>query len=112
MISPQGFSHTEKQKKELELRYSLLVDANNSVAKTFRLAYSFPADLKELYLNTFKNDLAKHNETQGWELPVPARIIIDQKGIVRDVKADPDYRFRPEPSDSVEIVKRLMGANL
>ena len=107
VISPQGFSHTEKQQKDLELDYSLLVDENNSVGKAFRLTYSFPADLKDLYLNTFKNDLAKHNESSTWELPIPARIVIDQQGIVRDVKADPDYRSRPEATDSVEVLRRL-----
>lgn len=107
VISPQGFSHTEKQQKALELQYSLLIDSENLVAKSFRLVYSFPEDLKDLYLNTFKNDLAKHNESSVWELPIPARIVIDQKGIVRDVKADPDYRFRPEASDSIEVLKRL-----
>jgi peroxiredoxin len=107
VISPQGFVHTEKQQTGLELQYSLLVDQDNQVAKEFRLVYSFPQDLKDLYLNTFKNDLAKHNETSVWELPIPARIVIDQEGIVRDVKADPDYRFRPEPSDSVEVLRGL-----
>ena len=44
-----------------------------------------------------------------WRLPIPARIVIDPQGIIRAVDADPDYTRRPEPSQTVEILKRLRG---
>jgi hypothetical protein len=38
---------------------------------------------------------------------VPARFVIDRGGAIRAVDADPDYTRRPEPADTIEILKRL-----
>ena len=38
---------------------------------------------------------------------MPARIVIDRRGIVRAVDADPDYTHRPEPAQTVEVLERL-----
>lgn len=107
LISPQTANHSGKQQKELSLGYSILVDEGNKIGKAFNLVYSFPDDLKNLYSSVFKLDIARTNGEGVWELPIPARFVIDQSGTIRDVKADPDYRFRPEPYDSVEVLKTL-----
>src|SRR5262245_56368982 len=62
----------------------------------FGLAFTLPEDLREVY-RSFGNDLAQKNGDPSWQLPVPARFVIDAKGIVRSVEADPDYRYRPNP---------------
>jgi peroxiredoxin len=107
VISPQGALFSEKQQKELSLKYSLLVDEDNRIGKAFRLVYTFTDDLRDLYSGTFKLDIAQKNGTNDWQLPIPARFVIDRTGTIRDVKADPDYRFRPEPSDSIAVLKAL-----
>ena len=66
-----------------------------------------PEDLKDLYLNTFKNDLAQRNGDQSWRLPLPARFVIDRSGIIRYAEADPDYTVRPEPQETVAILRTL-----
>jgi len=45
----------------------------------------------------------------SWQLPVPARFVIDRKGIVCSVEADPDYRYRPEPETTLEILRKVVG---
>jgi len=67
------------------------------IAKTFGLVFTLPDDLKDLYLNVFKNDLAQRNGETSWRLPLPARFVIDRGGIIRYAQADPDYTVRPEP---------------
>ena len=62
---------------------------------------------KNVYLNAFKLDIPALNEAAAWQLPIPARFIIDTNGIIRDAKANPDYRFRPEPSELLDFVNRL-----
>jgi len=77
------------------------------IAKTFGLVFTLPNDLKDLYLNTFKNDLAQRNGESSWQLPLPARFVIDRGGVIRYAQADPDYTVRPEPEETVAIVKAL-----
>jgi len=45
----------------------------------------------------------------SWQLPVPARFVIDAKGIVRSVEADPDYRYRPEPETTLQALRKVAG---
>lgn len=106
-ISPQAPNGSEQQMKEGNLRFSILVDPENEVASKFHLVYTFSEDLRGLYEGVFKLDIARKNASSQWQLPIPARVVIGRDGIIRDVKADPDYRFRPEPSDTIEVLKRL-----
>jgi len=77
------------------------------IAKTFGLVFTLPDDLKDLYHNVFKNDLAQRNGETSWQLPLPARFVIDRAGVIRYAQADPDYTVRPEPEETVAIVKAL-----
>src|SRR5262252_2314562 len=56
---------------------------------------------------TFGIDLARGNGDGTWRLPIPARFVIDRHGVIRAPDADPDYTRRPEPSQTVEMLRRL-----
>lgn len=86
----------------------MLADTNNQIAKTFGLVYTFPEDLKNVYRSVLKLDIQAINEASVWQLPIPARFVIDGNGVIRDVKADPDYRYRPEPSEVFDIAREVM----
>jgi peroxiredoxin len=90
-----------------KLAFPILNDHGLKIAKAFGLAFMLPDDLKDLYLNTFKNDLAQRNGDQSWRLPLPARFVIDRSGIIRYAEADPDYTVRPEPQETVAILRTL-----
>jgi len=107
ILSPQSLGRTQKQATGENLKFNLLVDQDNRIGKAFGVVYTFPDDLKNLYLNAFKLDIPAVNETTVWQLPIPARFIIDSQGIIRDATANPDYRYRPEPSELLSAVKRL-----
>ena len=87
--------------------FEILIDRGNAVAQAYGVAYNFPGYLLELYRDVLKHDLAAHNDDPAWKLPVPARFVIDRSGIVREAKVDPDYRRRPEPADSLAVVRAL-----
>jgi peroxiredoxin len=107
VISPQTQERAAKQTEAMGLKFSLLSDEKNATAKAFGLAYQLPDDLKDVYQHVFKIDLSRINADTEWTLPIPARIVIDRQGVIRDIKADPDYRYRPEPSDTVEVLRSL-----
>jgi peroxiredoxin len=92
-----------------KLTFPILWDDRCSVAQAFGLAFTLPADLREVYLG-FGNDLAVQNGDSSWQLPVPARFVIDRKGIVRSVEADPDYTHRPEPETTLAALKKVVEA--
>jgi peroxiredoxin len=91
------------------LSVELLRDFGNKVAEAYGLVFTLPDDLREIYLK-FGIDLALGNGDGTWRLPVPARFVVDRQGIIRAVDADPDYTRRPEPAQTVEILKGLRGA--
>jgi peroxiredoxin len=107
VLSPQTQGRAAKQATDDNVKFNLLVDANNEVGKSFGVVYTFPEDLKNVYLGAFKIDIPAINDTSVWQLPIPARFIIDKGGIIRDVKVDPDYRYRPEPAEALAIAKSL-----
>lgn len=107
VLSPQSPEKARQQATAEKLKFNLLVDKNNEIGKAFGLVYTFPEDLKNVYSSVFKLDIQATNEASSWQLPIPARFVIDSSGIIRDAKADPDYRYRPEPSEVFDIAKSL-----
>ena len=105
-ISPQLPEFNHKLIEQKKLTFDLLSDPGNSVAQAFGIAFSFPEELKNLYLK-FNIDLPKHNGDDSWTLPMPARFIIDQDSIIRYAEVDPDYTIRPEPEHTIEALKAL-----
>jgi peroxiredoxin len=76
------------------------------VAETYGLVYTFPEDLKEVYLG-FGIDLSRFNGDDSWTLPMPGRFVIDRSGIIRYAEVNPDYTVRPEPEETVPVLKKL-----
>ena len=86
--------------------FEMLRDHGNQVAERYGLVFTLPEDLRAIYLK-FGIDLTKGNGDGTWRLPIPARFVIDQTGVIRASDADPDYTRRPEPAKTVEVLKAL-----
>ena len=109
MISPELPERTGDMAAKHNLTFPILWDERSLVSEAYGLAFTVPDDLKAVYLG-FGNDLAARNGDPSWQLPIPSRFIIDRAGIVRLVQADPDYRFRPEPETTIEVLREVAGA--
>jgi peroxiredoxin len=105
-ITPQLAEASRDLAEKRKIAFDLLSDPGNAYAAELGLRFKLPDDLKAVYLS-FGNDLPKRNGEDSWTLPMPARLVIDKGGIVRAVDADPDYRYRPEPQNTVEDVRAL-----
>lgn len=88
------------------LTFPIVHDANLAIARSFGIAFTLPDDVKGVYQG-FGIDIPKNTGGMVWELPMPARFVIDRTGIVRSAAVDPDYTVRPEPVDTLAVVKRL-----
>ncbi len=105
-VSPQLPEHNRELARHRHLTFSILTDHGNQVATKFGLTFPLPQYLRDVYAS-FPLDLAKFNGDTSWTLPIPARFVVDQHGIVRYADADPDYTTRPEPGDTVAALRRL-----
>ena len=104
--SPQLPDHNRELIRTRHLTFDILSDRGNEVADLFGLRFALPDDLHQLYL-TFPLDLEKFNGDASWTLPIPARFVIDQQGVIRYAESDPDYTTRPEPEDTLAALRTL-----
>lgn len=61
-------------------------------------------ELKKLYKG-FGLDLPGVNGSNAWELPMPARFLVDTNGVIKQAEVHPDHTTRPEPTDILEFIK-------
>lgn len=95
-ISPQTAANSRKSLRINQLAFPILSDPHNEVAAAFGLRFRLPDYLVELY-RQLHNDLPTVNGDPSWTLPMPARYVIGQDGIIRYAEVNPDYTRRPEP---------------
>lgn len=107
-ISPQLQSFNREFREEKKLTFEILSDPGNEVAQRYGLTFKLPEDLKEIYMK-FNIDLEKYNGDDSWTLPLPARLIIDQEGIIRYAAINADYTVRPDPEETIAALKNIMG---
>lgn len=106
-ISPQLPEHNRALIRDRHLTFEVLTDRGNEVAAKFGLRFELPQYLRDVY-RTFPLDLANFNGDATWTLPIPARFVIDRQGIIRAAEADPDYTTRPEPEDTLRVLRTLL----
>jgi peroxiredoxin len=102
-ISPQTVKQSFFMHDQHKLRFSLLSDPGNKVARQFGLSYRVPAMQEAVYRRAFVN-LPFTNGDGSWELPIPATYIVGSDGTILFASANEDYTERPEPA---EIVREL-----
>jgi peroxiredoxin len=105
-VSPQTVKQSFFMRDQHQLRFPLLSDGGNQVARQFGLAYCVPDEQKQVYSRTFVN-LPFLNGDASWELPIPATYILERNGSVLYASADPDYTRRPEPDELVRFLDQL-----
>src|SRR6266849_5213799 len=99
-ISPQTVQQSFFMADQHKLRFPLLSDAGNNVARQFGLVYRVPDEQQAIYRRAFVN-LPFANGDDSWELPIPATFILERDGTVLYASASEDYTDRPEPAEAL-----------
>ncbi len=107
-ISPMHPKYVQPLKNKYGLTFPMLLDPHNLVAEQFGLVYTVPEPLQKLYLS-FGIDLPRYNDDDSWQLPMPARFLIDQKGVIRDAAVSVDHTDRPDVEKTLATLRKLMG---
>lgn len=90
------------------LKFDVLTDRGNQFADALRIKFRLPDYLVGFYQSS-GIDLPSFNGDDSWALPMPARFVVDQTGTIRFAQANPDYTRRPEPSDTLAVLKEICG---
>ena len=104
-ISPQTAPNSRKSVRQNRLSFPILSDVKGKVGAAFGLRFNLPDYLVELYTQ-LKNDLPTFNNDPSWTLPMPARYVIGQDGVILYSEVNPDYTRRPEPEDMIPVLQR------
>lgn len=84
MISTDAAEDLVAMRQKLDLTFPALMDAGSRTIRSYGI------------LNT-----------EDGEIPHPAALIIDRKGIVRYVRIDEDYKKRPSNEELLQVLRKL-----
>jgi peroxiredoxin len=104
-ISPQTPPNSRKSVRQNKLSFPILSDMQGKVGEAFGLRFNLPDYLIELY-KQLKSDLPTFNDDPSWTLPMPARYVVGQDGVILYSEVNPDYTHRPEPEDMIPVLQR------
>ena len=105
-VSPQTPDLTSLTAEEKELRFPVLSDLGNGVAKQYGLAYQV-GDAVYHTLHGVGIDLAVFNGDDSGELPLTGTFIIAQDGTVVWAATDANFKQRPDPAVLLEALAKL-----
>lgn len=97
-ITPELPNGTMTMTEKHELKFSVLTDLHNDYARKLGIVWRQPDTLRPVY-EAVGHDLS--------EVALPATILVDQDGIVRNTFVEPDYFKRAEPKEVLEWIDAL-----
>jgi peroxiredoxin len=108
-ISPQLPDGSLSTAQANELRFGVLSDVGNRVARSFGLVYRLPDELQAALAANGKA-LTGINGDDSWELPLPAVFVIAPDGHIALAAIELDYRQRLAPEDAIAALRSLRVA--
>jgi peroxiredoxin len=108
VLTPELERYTRALHKKLNLTFDILTDLHLKTAEQFRVVFTLPDYLRDLY-KSFGNALDRFHDEPEFRLPIPARYVVDKQGIIRAADLNADYTIRPEPSETLRQLRILTG---
>jgi len=105
-ISPEWPDSAISTKTRNKLRYYILCDNDNKVARTFGLVHEQSPEVEKVLSEMI--DIKAYNGLDKWDLPLPATYIVDSARVVRWVFIDPDYRKRAEITELIKTIEDIL----
>ena len=106
-LTPELERYTRSVHRKLNLSFDILTDLHLETAERFRLVFVLPDYLRTVYKSFGSITLDRFHDESEYRLPMPARYVIDQEGIIRAADVNADYTIRPEPAETVRLLETL-----
>jgi peroxiredoxin len=105
-VSQQTAANSRKAQVTNKLGFPIVGDKGGELAAKFGIRWQLSEDLKAVH-KQLGADLVAFNGEDSWSLPMPARYVIGQDGVIAYAEINPDYTRRPEPSDVFPVLDQL-----
>jgi peroxiredoxin len=105
-ISPQLADGSLSTAEKNKLEFSVLSDVGNKLARQLGIVWTQPDSFRPIY-EGFQIDWKKSYGDDSLEVPIPATILVDKDGVVRNTFIDPAYTKRLEPEIALEWAAKL-----
>jgi peroxiredoxin len=105
-ISPQLPDNSISTAEKNELQFTVLSDVDNKLARQLGIIWSQPDAFRSLFQG-FGIDWQKTYGNENLEVPIPATILVDKNGVIRNIFIDPDYTKRLDPEIALEWAAKL-----
>ena len=106
VLTPELERYTRALHKKLNLSFDILTDLHLKTAEQFRLVFTLPDYLRDLY-KSFGNALDRFHDEPEFRLAMPARYVVDKQGIIRAADVNADYTIRLEPAETLRELRNL-----
>lgn len=105
-VSQQTAANSRKAQRTNKLGFPIVGDKDGELAAKFGIRWHLPDDVQAVH-KQLGADLVAFNGEDSWTLPMPARYVIGQDGVIAYAEVNPDYTRRPEPSDVFAVLDHL-----
>lgn len=105
-ISMQGPADSRKSQKDNALSFPILTDKNGDLAEKFGIRWRLQDYVIPVH-DGFGVNLPRIHGDGQWNLPMPARYVVDSDGTIAYAEVNPDYTRRPEPADLFPVLDNL-----
>lgn len=105
-ISPELPDKAMTLSEKHKLKFQILSDTNNLIAREYGIVFTVDKKLRRLY-RLMNINLSTSQGNKNYELPVPATYIIGKNGIIILSHVDTDYTNRLDPSEVIECLKAM-----
>ncbi|WGV19952.1 peroxiredoxin-like family protein [Pseudomonas putida] len=100
-VSAQSTAATLKTREALGVRYQLLSDPGNQLARQYGIVFELEPELEAVY-RALGADLKALNDSDDLSLPMASAFVIGQDGRIRQAFINVDYSERAEPQALIE----------
>jgi len=105
-VSPELPDSTLNTIEKHQLKFEVLSDVGNKLARQYGLIMSVPEIIRPLYLE-WGLDLPQFNGEDTWELPIPATYVINTDGKIFAAYLNKNYTERMEPTDIIKALDSI-----
>jgi len=109
-VSQQTAANSRKSQHSNKLGFPIVGDKGGELAAKFGIRWRLPEDLQAIH-KQLGADLVAFDGEDSWTLPMPARYVIGQDGVIAYAEINPDYTRRPDPSDVFPVLDQLKRSN-
>lgn len=103
-VSPDAPKDALVRKESMQLGFLLLSDATNELAAKLGIVNKQPESVRPVLASL---DSGFEDSARTLDVPVPATILVDETGTVRQTYINPVYHQRLEPSTALKWIEEL-----